>query len=342
MAKKRRQARIPTPAWERPRGTIGSRVLGRSFQFYGALAIGALLLVAVGIVIFAFGSDELEKRQRPGSTALQVEGTEFRLDYFASRLGMYVDQFGGQGASLAQPETALPATTDLLIQEEIIRRFASEFDATASEEEMNAEIATRLGITVDDATFDVVFQQELERSGISEDDYRRMVEAAVLGRKIRAAFQAEVPDSAESVRYRQILVSADATAQELREQIEGGADFAVLAAENSLDVGTKDEGGEAGWIPRGVLDASTEELVFSLEVGEVITIPLPEGVLVVEMEEKAEDREIEEEQKPQLAAGAFLDWIQEKTQSLTIVNSMDLSDGDPDKIRWAVDRAYES
>ena len=28
MPRKRRQSRIPTPAWERPHGAIGSRILG--------------------------------------------------------------------------------------------------------------------------------------------------------------------------------------------------------------------------------------------------------------------------------------------------------------------------
>ena len=60
MPKKRRKAKIPTPAWERPRGAIGSRILGRGFQFYGAVAVGVLIIVAMGIVGYAFLNDELE------------------------------------------------------------------------------------------------------------------------------------------------------------------------------------------------------------------------------------------------------------------------------------------
>ena len=137
-------------------------------------------------------------------------------------------------------------------------------------------------------------------------------------------------------------VNTDETAQEIRDQIEAGEDFAALAAENSLDVGTKDSGGEVGWLPRGVLDASTEELVFALEPKEITTIPLPQGVIVIEMQEKAEDREVEETQRAPLAAGALADWIQEKRETLTIVDNMDLAGGDARKIEWALDRAYQS
>lgn len=341
MAKKRRQAKIPTPAWDRPRGSIGGRVFGRSSQFYGAVAIGALVVLALGIIGYAFLSDYVEDQRRPGSTALRVDDTRFKLDYFSRRLKMYVDQFGGLGSDAAQPVTALPAVTDQLIAEEVVRRFASEFDVTASEDEIRQSIAGRLGIATDDETFDLVFQQELARSGISEPDYRAMIEAGVLRGNLEERFLAEVPETAESVRYRQILVSTDQRAQEIKRELEGGGDFEALASENSLDVQTKDKGGEAGWIPRGVLDASTEQLVFAREVGEITTIPLPSGVLLIEMEEKADDRAIEEEIKAPLAARAFDSWVQEKRQSLTIVNNMDLSQGDIDKIDWAVSRAYQ-
>ncbi len=345
MPKKRRRAKIPTPAWERPRGTIGRRLMGRGFQFYGALAVSALLVVGLGIIVYALGysfvADELEKRGRPGSTAIQVEDTRYRLDYFASRLTMFVDQSGGQG--VVQPSSALPAISDLLIQEEIVRRFAGEKDVTVTDDEIREEIASRLGITADDESFDVVFQQELVRSELSETDYRQMIEAAVVTDKLREKFLAEVPASAESVHYRQIVVSEQATADDIKQQIEAGGDFAALAAENSLDPATKDVGGDVGWVPRGVLDASAEELIFSMKVGEITVIPFPGGVLLIEMLKKAGDHPVEEDQKEPLAARLFDDWTEDKKQSLSIVNNMDVRGNfDEGKVQWAIDHAYQS
>ena len=340
MPKKRRQAKIPTPAWDRPRGAIGSRVLGRGFQFYGAVVISMLIGLALAIVGYAFLADYLETQGRPGSTALQIDDTRYRLDHFTNRLKMYVDQNGGPG--VVDQITALSQVPAILIQEEIVRRFAGEFDITASEEEILQEIAIRLGIAADDETFDVVFQQELARNGLSEMEFHDMIAALVLQNKLLEMFEAELPPSAESVRYRLISVSEQATADDIKQQLEDGADFAVLAAENSLDVATKDEGGEVGWVPRGVLDAATEELVFALEPNEITTTPLPQGVVVIEMLEKAEDREIEEDQKSPLANNAFQDWVQEKRETLDIVISVapGADNYDQKKAEWAVDRAY--
>ena len=340
MPKRRRQAKIPTPAWDRPRGTIGSRVLGRGFQFYGAVAISMLIGLALAIVGYAFLADYLETQGRPGSTALRIDDTRYRLDHFTNRLKMYVDQNGGPGG--VDQITALSQVPAILIQEEIVRRFAGEFDITASEEEILQEISIRLGITTDDDTFEVVFQQELTRSGLSELEFRDMIAALVLQTKLLEMFEAELSPSAESVRYRQILVSTEETAQEIRDKIEAGEDFAALAAENSLDVETRDSGGEVGWVPRGVLDASTEEDVFALEPNEITTIALPQGVVVIEMQEKAEDREVEETQRAPLASRALADWVQEKRETLDIViNVVPGADNyDEEKAAWAVERAY--
>jgi parvulin-like peptidyl-prolyl isomerase len=316
-------------------------VLGRGFQFYGAVVISMLIGLALAIIGYAFLADYLETQGRPGSTALQVDDTRFRLDHFSRRLKMYVDQNGGPG--VVDRATALSQVPALLIQEEIVRRFAGEFDITASEEEILQEIALRLGITADDETFDVVFQQELARSGLSELEFRDMIEASVLQTKLLVMFEAELSPSAESVRYRQIIVTEQEKADELVAEIEGGADFAALAAEDfNLDVANKDSGGDVGWVPRGVLDASTEELVFALEPKEITTIPLPQGVIVIEMQEKAEDREVEETQRTPLANRAFGSWVQEKRQPLDIVISVapGADNYDEKKAKWAVDRAF--
>lgn len=62
---------------------------------------------------------------------------------------------------------------------------------------------------------------------------------------------------------------AEALARELAQRIEGGADFAAVAAEASEDDANKDHGGEMGTLERGLLPAPLDEALFSMEVGEV-------------------------------------------------------------------------
>ena len=295
------------------------------------------MLAALGIVGFAYWSDYRADQQRPGSTAVQIDDTKYTLRYFTERLNIFVQQAGGPANQAAQPSVAIPAVTDQLVRETIVLRFADEMGVSASENDIKDGIATRLGLTVDDPNFDTRFQEELSRSGLTEEEYRLMIEAAVLTNKIRETLEAEVPASAESVHYRQILLIDQATAEEIKQQAEAGADFADLAAEQSLDPAAKDNGGDVGWVARGVLGSALEDILFALEPGEIEIFAAPSGVFVFQMLEKEDDREIEPDQRPFLAETALQEWLNEKRGQLEIEEFV-LREGD--KCDWALQHAY--
>ncbi len=65
-----------------------------------------------------------------------------------------------------------------------------------------------------------------------------------------------------------ILVKSEEKAQELKSAIEGGADFAQLAKENS-SCPSSHQGGELGTFGRGQMVPEFDEVVFSAPVGVV-------------------------------------------------------------------------
>lgn len=62
-------------------------------------------------------------------------------------------------------------------------------------------------------------------------------------------------------------VAAEAEAEAVLARLEAGEDFAALAAEVSDDVGTRNLGGELGWMARGVLEGPFEDALFAMAVG---------------------------------------------------------------------------
>ena len=112
-----------------------------------------------------------------------------------------------------------------------------------------------------------------------------------------------------------------AKAQEIRQKIVQGADFADLARAESSDAGTASKGGDLGFLKHGQAVPSFEEALFALPVGEVSQpVKTTYGYHLIKVEEKKPARTFEE-LRPELeknveneTARKFLDGLKAKTK----------------------------
>ena len=58
-------------------------------------------------------------------------------------------------------------------------------------------------------------------------------------------------------------------AEEVKARLDGGEEFAALAKEVSSDIGSSEQGGDLGWLEKGITDPSFEAALFELEAGAV-------------------------------------------------------------------------
>ncbi|MGN6520973.1 MAG: SurA N-terminal domain-containing protein [Dokdonella sp.] len=78
--------------------------------------------------------------------------------------------------------------------------------------------------------------------------------------------------------------AALAKAEDIERQLKGGKDFATLAKQESADLGSKNQGGDLGWLDRGTTDEAFENALFALAKGEVSKPVLTgEGYHVIEL-----------------------------------------------------------
>jgi peptidyl-prolyl cis-trans isomerase C len=75
----------------------------------------------------------------------------------------------------------------------------------------------------------------------------------------------------EMLRFRQIVCKSKKEAEKLRSRIRAGEDMGKLAKKHSI-APEAENGGEVGWVARGVLDKAMENTLFSMEIGKISPI----------------------------------------------------------------------
>lgn len=119
---------------------------------------------------------------------------------------------------------------------------------------------------------------------------------------------------------------ARALAEEIRQRILAGEDFAKLAEEYSDDTGSGANGGDLDWFGPGAMVAPFDEAAFSLEVGEISEpIKTQFGYHIIEVLEKDENRPKEQSQLDQERNEAFTNWLEEKKIAMDIQRPDDLN-----------------
>lgn len=238
-------------------------------------------------------------------------------------------------------------TLDELIDAELIRQEAARRGLTVTPEEVSMEIEHLFGYNLPQPTpvptpitatapitetptpteqpmTEQQFKQyyteyiaELRKNAsFREADFRRLVETSLLRDKLQQAMAAEVPTTAEQVHARHILVDKEEEARAALERIRKGEDFAAVAKEVSTDTGTKDNGGDLGWFPRGMMVEEFEAAAFALQPGQVSDVVRTSyGYHIIKVEERDPNRPLDQYVLLDRQSRALDDWLSAQRQS---------------------------
>lgn len=146
---------------------------------------------------------------------------------------------------------------------------------------------------------------------LSEPEYITwVVEPAILRKKLNDAMADSTPRTEEQAHARHILVETKDEADAVAARLSAGEDFGAVAQEVSKDTGSKDQGGDLGWFPRGQMVKEFETIAFSLPPGEVSKpVRSQFGYHVIQVLERG-DRELTEEQYQASRGKALQRWLE--------------------------------
>jgi len=246
--------------------------------------------------------------------AARVNGEPIYLDDYEREIERYQAALEAQGidpSSQEGQETMAQARSwilNVMIEQVLTEQAAEKAGIQVTEDQVEAEMQAMIAETGGEEAF----RATLEAWGETYEDAKRELRTQLIGMQMTDRVLADVPESAEQVRARHILLDTQEEAQHIRSQLEAGADFAALATAHSLDKSTRENGGDLGYFPRGILVSSeVEEAAFSLQPGqfsEVISSPM--GFHIVQVVERDPNRPISPENLQLLREQAVQSWVE--------------------------------
>lgn len=266
----------------------------------------AVLLVVAGIIAFGWYQTEIKPL---GKTVLTVGEVDYSLGHLERRM----DNMRGQGSFYQGQNLLLLAddTMDQLTTEAKILQSAEELNLSVTDEEFAAEIKDRGGVS-EDAEPDVyatAYDQQIDESGLHEDEFVQMVKAELLQTKLFDYFKFGTPASEAQITANYLLLPDEASAEEAATRWRAGEDYKAIG-EDIADA----QSGELEWSPRGgsaFLPSEVEDYLFDgAAVGQVGDPVAASSVYYVAMvTDKDPNRALDDRGREIVAQRGLQEWI---------------------------------
>ncbi len=285
--------------------------------------VGFILLV-LGVIAYGYFTTFVFP---PRQLIVRVDDTRYTMGDMIKILRMMQrgSEFFGQRMDLSTVPFQIPLS---LAQREIIANSVPRFNINVTDEEIDQEIRSRLlpsipeGQEVDqeqlDREFTERYRQYLNAIQFSVAEYMDLVKADLEREKVREIVGQDVPRVAEQIHINAIAMGPSDEYEILKSKFEDGTPWEQLVVEFNQDPTLAGEKGDLGWFPREVLE-TLDDMLFGLEIGELSEPIFDQNSRVVYMvSEKADARELDEEDREALKTRAMQKWLDEQWDKFDI------------------------
>lgn len=218
-----------------------------------------------------------------------------------------------------------------ITNEQLIKQAAPGFGIKVTDENIDDElrrIASNGGEDLSDIEFREWYRQQLNNSGMKDSQYRERMRVALMTQQLQNYLAKRVPDRAEQVHLHIIVIKEYKEALDVVERLKAGEDFGSVAREVSIDPGSKDKGGDIGWVPVSV--SIFKDMLASTEINEIVG-PLPyypnaggfsrtnktepDAFNIIKVSERDKSRLVPDSFMEVLKANALQEWLQEEVKN---------------------------
>lgn len=254
----------------------------------------------VGIIAVAISGCNMVAKTQQGimnSTVAKVNNEKITRGQLEDRMKGVISQikqqYGDNYTSNDQAVEALKqqrqSMLDEMVTETLLLQKAKTLKLVPSDSELNSETTKQYDSTKSQYKTDAEWKTALSQNGFTEDSLKAQIKNSVIMNKVvdymtknvkvtdkqiqdyYNANQNQFTTQPNKVHLAHILVKTQAEAQQVKDRINKGEDFAKVAKEVSTDTGSKDNGGDLGDLEEANsgLDATFLKAALALKPGEV-------------------------------------------------------------------------
>lgn len=263
------------------------------------------LLISLGIIGLAGCSNDTENEDNSasdgdvnfGDILASSDAGDVTADDILNEIG--TEQVASQTFQLSLDQILMDKYSDEVDRDQIIADVDAEIEEMGGEEQFemmlqqqqsNLDAEGYKDQRVKAAYHDQFFAEQFD---ITDDEAREDVREAS---HILVSVEDEDSEASDDEESEEGLPDDEARekAEDLIQQIEGGADFSEVASEESDDPGSAENNGELGYVQRGDMVEEFENALFDLEPGEMTTEPVQSdfGYHIIE---RSDEENIDEE-----------------------------------------------
>jgi hypothetical protein len=200
-----------------------------------------------------------------------------------------------------------------MIDQTLIEQGAAREGIVVPMERAEEEMARLIGD--DTAKFD----DWLKENGLTREAFKSQLQRQLLSASFQEHIVGATAPVVEQVHARHILLQTESDAMDLLIKLQEGQSFASLAAQYSLDRGSKDQGGDLGFFPRGVMTKQLEAVAFGLNPGQISGIVQTDfGYHIIEVVEKDPARRVADELLAPWRQTTFVNWLESQRTTAKI------------------------
>lgn len=269
-------------------------------------------------------TNEDKDAKLPDGAIAMVNGEEIKKDDYQEEMSFY-------SSMLASQQQLKPSIVNMMVQDKLISNDMKENDIKVDDNEVNEKFLQYIQQFGGEEKFDKM----LEDYNMSSDKFKETIKKDHIYQKHRAWFEENNPvsddeikkyfednkDKLVQVKASHILVEDEATANEVKEKLDNGEDFADLAKEYSKDTANANNGGDLGYFNKSQMVEEFADKAFSMGEGEISDpVKSSYGYHIIKVEDKKDSPEdLKEEISKLLNDKKYADYLTELFNKSNII-----------------------